>query len=66
MKQLLLVGSFDANAVIHLGLARYKWKNVMSEFAGLFAESLRELKKCEYLNAKVRLSAASVHCRYCP
>ncbi|XP_055341393.1 dynein axonemal heavy chain 8-like isoform X2 [Paramacrobiotus metropolitanus] len=52
MKDVLLVGSSKVNAVLHLGLTRFKWKNVMSEFTDLFPKIMRDLRIAEYLHAK--------------
>ena len=53
LKELLTVGTFEAQTLVHLGVSRYKWKNVMNEFVGLFGKMMKTLHHCEYVNTKV-------------
>lgn len=54
LKELLTVGTFEAQTIVHLGVSRYKWKNVVNEFSDLFSQMMATLKQCEYLNTKVQ------------
>ncbi|GAU88251.1 hypothetical protein RvY_00990 [Ramazzottius varieornatus] len=53
LKELLTVGTFESQTLVHLGVSRYKWKNVMNEFVGLFGKMIKTLHHCEYVNTKV-------------